>query len=73
MKEEECLLGTELVMGLFRVNKVDLKSLSIDSKGCVIKSVYLPLTPSLKVVYRLTSAPFIKSYFAKSGYFPLPL
>ena len=31
MKEEECLLGTELVMGLFRVNKVDLKSMSNDS------------------------------------------
>ena len=31
MKEEECLLGTEFAMGLFRVKKVDLKSLSIDS------------------------------------------
>ena len=59
MKEEECLLGTELVIGLFRVKKVDPKSLSIDSKGCSIKSFYLPLTPSLEVVYRLTSAPFI--------------
>ena len=31
MKEEECLLGIELVMGLFRANKVDLTSVSIDS------------------------------------------